>query len=359
MNRQQFLPFIVVLVGLAACREPQVTPNTYEVPSIVQPYIDQFELEASKRGQDIQIDNLIVDFGGELTDNTGNTAAGQCRPAFSGEPTPHITLDTTSANWRNNDFSREMLVFHELGHCILDRLQHKDDLLPNGNFSSIMRTVGYQLYGDNTLFKREYYLDELFNPNTGVPEWALNFPPYELTLNTNGVFIENFDNNSRGWNVGTSDESSSQINGGNLNFASKVDGKAFFVDRPVTGLDTEGDFQIEASIRIVSGENAVLMQWAGSGPSDFTYMGFTSDSIAFVGNWETGTALNKPVVVFNPNGFNKLTVRKIGDDYHLYINEQYFDILAFEAPKGNRIAFYVGPNTEMQVDYIYINQLVP
>lgn len=359
MNRQQFLPVLALMMGLVACREPAVIPNAYEVPQIVQPYIDQFELEASKRGQDIQIDNLIVDFGGELTDNSGNTAAGQCRPAFSGEPTPHITLDTTSANWRNNEFSREMLVFHELGHCILDRLTHKDDELPNGNFASIMRTVGYQLYGTSTLFKREYYLDELFNEATPTPDWATDFPPYPLTLNTNAVFIENFSNNAKGWNVGSSDESSSQIEGGFFNFASKVEGKAFFVDRPLADLDTDGDFQIETSIRIVDGSNAVLLQWAGSGPGDFTYLGFTRDSIAFVGNWETGTVLNKPIQTFDPDGFNKLTVRKIGEDYHLYINEVYFDILAFEAPKGDRISFYVGPNTEMQIDYLYINALVP
>ena len=75
----------------------------------------------------------------------------------------------------------EVLIFHELGHCVLGRL-HQNDYLPNGDPKSLMiqneldqYACVYDLSGDNdcnNLFKREYYLDELFDPTTPTPDWA-------------------------------------------------------------------------------------------------------------------------------------------------------------------------------------------
>ena len=75
----------------------------------------------------------------------------------------------------------EALFFHELGHCILGR-SHDNRLLPNEDPRSIMVEGNIDLYTrclypiggnceDNT-YKRAYYLDELFNRQTPVPDWA-------------------------------------------------------------------------------------------------------------------------------------------------------------------------------------------
>ncbi len=64
--------------------------------------------------------------------------------------------------WKNaSDVEKEMVVFHELGHCALDRL-HKSVTDPWGDQISVMfpRIFNPTLYKDN----REYYVDELFNP---------------------------------------------------------------------------------------------------------------------------------------------------------------------------------------------------
>ncbi|MEM7658621.1 MAG: hypothetical protein AAF399_21025 [Bacteroidota bacterium] len=174
---QRFLGFLLIafFLVLQACRPEEIPPNVREIPELIEPYIELFEQEAAKRGQNITIDNLIVEFEEDLR---GGDAAGLCTFASESSPTPHIRLDTTSFNWRNNEFHRELLVFHELGHCILNRL-HRDDELPNGNFTSIMRSTGEQLYGGNlNYFKREYYLDELFDESTPAPEWATDIPQY-------------------------------------------------------------------------------------------------------------------------------------------------------------------------------------
>ena len=89
----------------------------------------------------------------------------------TGEPT--ITIVTSETCWINRpEEDNEALVFHELGHMVLDR-DHRDDLLPSNSRSSIM--VGSNLAGlyvGNATSRRDYYIDELFDPATPVPDWG-------------------------------------------------------------------------------------------------------------------------------------------------------------------------------------------
>ena len=81
------------------------------------------------------------------------------------------------------EYSQELeaLIFHELGHCILQQL-HLTDTLPKGDPKS--RMVQGKLTVDSpckfvlddpvnckNLHKRDYYIDEFFDPNTPVPDW--------------------------------------------------------------------------------------------------------------------------------------------------------------------------------------------
>ncbi|RMG64730.1 MAG: hypothetical protein D6722_16640, partial [Bacteroidetes bacterium] len=230
--RNLSLLFLGPFLLLSACKREDIPPKAYEVPAIIQPYVDAFEQEAAARGLDLNIDNLTVEFG---TDLQGGDAAGLCTFASQNNPTPRIQLDTTSFNWRNNEYHREILVFHELGHCILNRL-HRDDLLPNGNIASMMRSTGEQIYGGSLNgFKRDYYLDELFDPNTPAPDWATDFPSYESVPSSQkeDVFIEHFANNFNNWTTGNSPNSSSQIASGRLYFESKTAANAFFIAKTI------------------------------------------------------------------------------------------------------------------------------
>jgi hypothetical protein len=351
--------WLLLLSGLlfSACRrEEPIMIDTYQVPEIVQPYINRFEMEARARGYDIQIDSLIVEFGSDLQ---GGDAAGVCTFANRQSPIPHIELDTTSYNWQNNEYHRETLVFHELGHCILNRRNHRDDVLPNGNIASIMRSYGEQVYGGNlNYFKRAYYLDELFDVNTPTPDWALDFPTYTATegRSREALLTEDFIDNRHRWNLGINNEVSSDIVNGNFVFEALAD-DAYI--SPLSGIviDQEQDFELETSIKLVSGDRSVMLLWAGSGVADYNYFGLSSDSAAFVGNWVSGISIIRELDFFDPNDYNKVTVRKLGDFYHLYINEQYFDVMEVEPFNGNLLGFYVGTRSKMLVDYLYVNQL--
>ena len=345
--------FISSSLLFSACRPDEVPPTVYEVPALIQPYIDLFEQEAAKRGVQLDITNLKVEFEEDLN---GGDAAGTCTFATEESPTPHIRLDTTSFNWRNNEYHREILVFHELGHCILDRL-HKDDLLPNGNIASIMRSTGEQVYGGLLNdFKREYYLDELFNPSAPAPDWAENAPAYSEVGQKQAIFTDEFSSNIKRWNLGSSDQSRAEIIDGSFQFESKSENTAFFTSKSIF-IDTDKDFEIEASVKIVKGTSSSMIQWGGSGSSDFFFYGFNQDSAIFAGNWTVGLVGSQKTNAFRKGAFNKITIRKIGNLYHFYINETYYDVLQYETFYGNQFAFYIGPRTEMHVDWLRISEL--
>ncbi len=124
---------------------------------------------------DLVIDNLIV----ELTtpvDIDSRPVCGKATGEVVGGRQNIVTLDIECQAWRNGGESREILVFHELGHAILKIPNHRDSNLPNGAFKSIMfGTSGWSVnsaFYINDLTKREYYLDELFDETTPVPDWA-------------------------------------------------------------------------------------------------------------------------------------------------------------------------------------------
>lgn len=353
-------------LGLAlltsACKpDNPIQEDIYQVPEIIEPYIELFEMEAAARGFNITIDSVIVEFASDLN---GGDAAGLCTFATHRSPIPHISLDTTSFNWTNNEYHREILVFHELGHCILDRREHRDDLLPNGNIASIMRSTGEQVYGGSlNYYKRDYYLDELFDPSTPAPDWATDFPTYAegASFSRTPVLLEEFDDNSNGWSVGSSDDFEASIENGRFFFQSKSESAYFNPIR--VAFDMTQDFEIETSMKIASGTRSVMLQWGGGvsgigqpNGNDLSFYGFAKDTIAFIGQWETGVSISNTPRVFLPE-FNKITIRKIGTDYHFYFNEEYFDVMKYEALPGDVFAFYVGPFTQLEVEYLNVSLL--
>jgi hypothetical protein len=168
--------FAFIFLLMSGCGRDDDFKPVYDVPEELQPLIDSFIREASIRGVTISIDNLIVSYG-----QSPGAVCGSCNSsARSNQVQKIITLNSKSPCW-NGPLELENLLFHELGHCFLGRL-HVDDLLPNGDPKSVMIDYNVSLYApcvypiedkpcDNS-FKREYYVDELFDENTAVPEWA-------------------------------------------------------------------------------------------------------------------------------------------------------------------------------------------
>ena len=358
MNKYSFPFLLLAATFLYSCADDPVVPNVYEVPDLIQPYVDQFIEEAAKRGQTINITNLRVEFGTGLESQSGVPAAGLCTYRHSNNPNL-IQLDTTSSNWTFNEYTREVLVFHELGHCVLNRRQHRDEQMTNGNYASLMRSTGDQLYGGAfNAFKREYYLDELFDPNTPFPDWAQAFSYDDVPASRKSpVFVDEFVDNRNNWNLVGTAQSTRSIQNGYYQFQSLQSG-ASFAARTIN-LDASKDFEIETSLQIVAGTAPTMLLWGASGSQNPYFFGFTPDSVGLYGNLQTGISISRIDESITPTGFNTITVRKIANDYFFFLNGKPFDNGRFEDFFGNIHGFYVGGNATIRSDYLRVYEITP
>ena len=168
---------LFLLIGVAGCQSgSQPEPTQYSVPTDVEPYVQAFRNEAKQRNVTVSTANLLVTFG----TTQGEDVCGQC--LLEAGKTPRITLSSDEYCWKTaSEYERECLVFHELGHCLLNRA-HKTDRFSNGAFVSLMNpndvgvyaTCRYPIGGDvcDKRSRRSYYIDELFDSTTSVPAWG-------------------------------------------------------------------------------------------------------------------------------------------------------------------------------------------
>lgn len=122
-------------------------------------YFERFEEEAAKRG--ITVDLRSQKILGEINEIDDDGVAGTCH--YDSRKPNEVTIDR--GFWESaNDLYREIVVFHELGHCELVR-DHREAQNAAGTCLSIMASgVGNcrLQYRANT---RTAYLNELFNVN--------------------------------------------------------------------------------------------------------------------------------------------------------------------------------------------------
>lgn len=125
--------------------------KTLAIHASLVPYVSRFETIGN-----IQVDNLIARFG-----TLKSPIVGLCQ---TGGLTPVVTIDPT--HWATiGESQREELIFHELGHCVLDR-DHRDDRLIDGCPASIMNSYVISAYCF-TQHQSEYYA-ELFDTDQSL-----------------------------------------------------------------------------------------------------------------------------------------------------------------------------------------------
>lgn len=158
-----------------SCKE-KVPEPTGSIEPQFQPYFDKFIEEGEKRG---------VTFTAEQKDITIQTSnVPREMGNFAGWFTTETKTIDIIPDWQNwPDQVKETLILHELGHLMLDR-KHSFARLTNGEYRSLMHTsdsnideCSAPLFTGN--LRKEYYLDELFNINTGEPFWAKENTAYQ------------------------------------------------------------------------------------------------------------------------------------------------------------------------------------
>jgi len=175
MTKTILLGFILTLIScIPKVQEPPILkPRPYDIKNdeLIQ-FTDSFKDKLQESGTFYQHSSkfnvLFVEFGTVEWANANSRRIGECERFWSGSRSNIVRRiirinPVFWANNQNNFAAKEELMYHELGHCILDR-DHNETELPNGIAASIMNPyhIGQSYY-------RTYYVDymaELFGVNS-------------------------------------------------------------------------------------------------------------------------------------------------------------------------------------------------
>jgi len=328
-------------------------PHEYKVDSTFTDYLQRFETEAAARGLtlDPQTTGLIIEFG-----NLSNNDAGLTHY----EKPIRIQIDRTYWNAISSsagaDQMKEDLIFHELGHGLLNR-DHLNTTLENGDWKSMMcggDKVNDRAWNINYRgVRRKYYIDELFNESTVAPAFASLKLPVDTTGYSPYVMF-NFNSPSQaGWTLGDSTNFNRNLDNGRLRFQSKAN-LSYLVSLVLpTAISIQTDFSYELTLNYPVGDLTNQYGFAfgpvttvTSGTTvPFEFFNISNNQRMYMGNrswYSFFTELSKPSII--PGGNNKLKVFKIGQMLYYFINNVYCYSSEIEITDNiNKFGFLVPP----------------
>lgn len=123
-------------------------------------YVHEFDQKASQRGRNTSAVLTSMKLVDKLTHNSKNNTAGVC---YSTGGRTQLHIEIRSRHWFEfDDLQRRALIYHELGHCVLD-LPHTDEKLAVG-WLEIPRLMNP--YISSSWFLRPYWerlVDDFFS----------------------------------------------------------------------------------------------------------------------------------------------------------------------------------------------------
>ena len=239
---RKFSFYILLLLGFTlSCQEndsplepveENPSPNpTNQGP--FEPYVSRFFEEAEARGFDFDRDRLDLAY----MNSSGFTQfCGYGWNDFNGTGRQRVEINPQSYCWEERDeWEKEGLMFHELGHAVLARF-HDNWETGTGLYGSMMcggnnSCNQFALYNRYTPQLRQYYIDELFDRQTLLPDWL------QTKTDSTRLHYDPFDLPDESWSFFQTGVSSSQ-------FASRF---GTLSDETSTGLIIEGLSQADTT----------------------------------------------------------------------------------------------------------------
>jgi hypothetical protein len=151
MNRVVIV--MLVYIFFSSCNKD--VSNVAIQPEL-KPFFELFRLESEKRGLpfDVNVEKITT----EMVNISGDNIIAQCT-RYTNQPS---VIKVDIAYWNAaSQTDKEFYLFHELGHCFLNR-SHNNDKDANGNCVSIMHGSKDACNFLYTKLNRDKYLDELF-----------------------------------------------------------------------------------------------------------------------------------------------------------------------------------------------------
>lgn len=169
--------------------------NKESANAIFNPFFDEFKKEAEKRGynfSDYEIEFYLADIAEEEESAVGGLATSN----------NEIIIDRNYWNLIDSNH-KAFLIFHELGHSILNR-KHTNRHTGNQECLSFMRnrisSDKCQLNYYSELWK-ELYFDELFDQNTSLPFWYRNNKAYNFNYENKDFLVQELKNENRSYQM--------------------------------------------------------------------------------------------------------------------------------------------------------------
>lgn len=124
-------------------------------------YMWRFITYAAKNGRQLDSIELNIYFTDDLKSDGKLQTIGKCDyNRITGVNTVWIKRDY----WESSDEDiKELLLFHELGHCILNQVGHRNEInFINGDFRAIS-LMNSKIISKDYPNNKDYYLQELFS----------------------------------------------------------------------------------------------------------------------------------------------------------------------------------------------------
>ncbi len=308
--KERIIVFLLILIVVSSCRKEK----TQTIPDEFVSFVDGFFEEAFNRNVDLN----LSDFNLEIKLEDIQDHAGTCN-------TRNSVIRIDEETWLNiDDQQKEWLIYHELGHCILER-SHNNNKASNGECLSFMNEQMSNPDCSSNLYSvmwRDYYLDELFNDCQELPDW----------YSTNQEYV---DNGNRIYQVDTTVTATG--------FGDLVEfdlNKNFVIEFEFFNWTEVADF--------------ISILWGNNNSFSFCKTCIQNN---------LSISLNQKTIYYNSDVENigdnsKLTIKKINDRHLFFFNEQFvhtFEYTEWENNSFGTIIWAEEIGTEITMDIkVYI-----
>jgi hypothetical protein len=202
---------LIVLTTLVSCKQQKSNPTSPAptTPPVSQPaasvpissasqYKDRFVALATAHGITVDTSKFNIDYDPALT--SGNGVLGYCSRGYNGNGTIAVSAIRLNQSyweaWYNAGRKSELeqLMFHELGHCLLNR-NHNDATVAATDYSSQVAVSimnSYHLSSSLYEYNYTYYLNELYvlytaSAGTYNPTTTVSYNP--IAVGTTPLYI--------------------------------------------------------------------------------------------------------------------------------------------------------------------------
>jgi len=150
---------LILVVALCSCE-----PQQYIIDSRIQPYVDEFFAQAAIRGVYPKKENLVLRLEKNLLKNNGSLGESRIEHGiFTNEQEIAVIDEDFFLTYSKSKV--ECVIFHELGHTLLNRRYHENQIPSVMNLGSVYMGYcygGYHTDCEGTEEQRKVLLDELF-----------------------------------------------------------------------------------------------------------------------------------------------------------------------------------------------------